>query len=86
MQPFLVSKYCANGNVMDFICEYPEVNRLLIVGNARHPVFSILTPSCQLHQVSSGMMYLHSQSIIHADLKAVRDSVRLSKQTNESDI
>ncbi|KDR78359.1 hypothetical protein GALMADRAFT_64814 [Galerina marginata CBS 339.88] len=52
-QPFLVTKYCPNGNVMDYIREFPEVNRMSI-----------------LHQVSVGMMYLHSQSIIHADLKA----------------
>ncbi|KAF8966869.1 kinase-like domain-containing protein, partial [Flammula alnicola] len=51
--PFLVTKYCPNGNVMNYIREYPEANRLSI-----------------LHQVSVGMMYLHSQSIIHADLRA----------------
>ncbi|KAF8154118.1 kinase-like domain-containing protein [Crassisporium funariophilum] len=29
-KPFLVTKYCPNGNVMDYIREYPEANRLLI--------------------------------------------------------
>ncbi|KAF9528867.1 kinase-like domain-containing protein [Crepidotus variabilis] len=52
-KPFLVTKYCANGNVMDYMRDFPEVNRLLI-----------------LHEISSGMVYLHEKTIIHADLKA----------------
>ncbi|KAF8999811.1 kinase-like domain-containing protein [Cyathus striatus] len=52
-QPFTLTRYCANGNVLEYLKQNMYANRVSI-----------------LHQISSGMAYLHSQRVIHADLKA----------------
>ncbi|KAJ8453996.1 hypothetical protein ONZ45_g19480 [Pleurotus djamor] len=52
-KPFMVSRYCPNGNALEFLRKYPEYQRIPM-----------------LHEISLGMVYLHSQSVIHSDLKA----------------
>ncbi|KAL0954124.1 hypothetical protein HGRIS_005266 [Hohenbuehelia grisea] len=52
-RPFMVSRFCQNGNALEFLRKYPQADRILV-----------------LHEISLGLVYLHSQSIIHSDLKA----------------
>ncbi|KAF9497851.1 WD40 repeat-like protein [Pleurotus eryngii] len=51
-RPFIVTRFCANGNVLEYLRQNPDADRVVL-----------------LHEVSLGMIYLHSQGIIHADLK-----------------
>ncbi|KAF4593620.1 hypothetical protein EYR40_008408 [Pleurotus pulmonarius] len=51
-RPFIVTRFCANGNVLEYLRRNPAADRVVL-----------------LHEVSLGMTYLHSQGIIHADLK-----------------
>ncbi|KAF4569433.1 hypothetical protein EYR36_009224 [Pleurotus pulmonarius] len=55
LKPFIVTRFCANGNVLEYLRRNPAADRVVL-----------------LHEVSLGMTYLHSQGIIHADLKGVR--------------
>ncbi|KAL0954109.1 hypothetical protein HGRIS_005255 [Hohenbuehelia grisea] len=51
-RPFMVTKFCKNGNVLQHLRSHPDANRTRI-----------------LHEVCLGMVYLHNQNVIHADLK-----------------
>jgi len=73
-KPFIVVPYLANGNARDYLVAHPKGNRLHIV-RIQHPylpfdLFQTLLD--QLHDIATGLDYLHSQQIVHGDLKAVR--------------
>jgi len=55
--PNLVSEYMQNGTVIDYMRGRPRYGQATIE---------------MIHGISSGLSYLHSRDIIHADLKAVR--------------
>ena len=63
-----------NGDIVEFISQYPQVNRLRLVC----PISPLFPQSpdtetlMKLAEVASGLQYLHSMGIIHGDLNPVR--------------
>ena len=71
-RPFIVMPYLRNGNVRDYIRARPGCDRLGIVYLTSFvEIFTVLIISTQIHHICLGLVYLHSQSIIHGDLKGV---------------
>ena len=72
-KPFIVMPYLKNGNARDYVDGHPGCNRLLIVMilHSASAFDLCLTRELQLHHVALGLVYLHSQRIMHGDLKAV---------------
>ena len=68
----MVSEWMPNGNVRQYVQDYPQVDRLQLVclpAPPRYPVF-ILTLR-QLLDICHGLQFLHSYDVIHGDLKGV---------------
>ncbi|EAU83453.2 TKL/TKL-ccin protein kinase [Coprinopsis cinerea okayama7 len=57
--PALVSPYCRNGTVFEYVQAYPHINRLPIIRG-----------------IANGLQYLHSQTVVHGDLKV--DNILMS--------
>ena len=70
--PFIVAPLMKNGNARMYIRNNQYCDRLKIVRSNLSCVFVTNLRCCdQLYDVSLGMVYLHSQNIVHGDLKAV---------------
>ena len=69
----MVSEWMPNGNINQFTKTHPEANRPRLV----RPPFATLLPSfqqlksLQLEGVTKGLIYLHSNGMVHGDLKGV---------------
>ena len=69
----MVSEWMPNGNINKFVKAHPEVNRFRLV----RPRSATLLPSFrqlkipQLADVAKGLIYLHSNGMVHGDLKSV---------------
>ena len=59
------------GNILNYVTKYPGANRLELVRSERQPSDPVLTVK-QLIGVTRGLGYLHSNEVIHGDLKSVR--------------
>lgn len=71
-KPFIVTPIMDNGNAMVYIQKHPTCDRLTIVCSIQTSLMHFLTRApCQMYHVSLGLVYLHSQNIVHGDLKAV---------------
>jgi len=68
---FIVMPYLTKGNVRDYFLEHPNGDRLHIISFSQVHVFCLILPA-QLHNISLGLVHLHSRKIVHGDLKAVR--------------
>ena len=70
----MISDWMTNGNIHDFMKVRPDANRLELVGFClTTPASSSLTVGylIQLGDVAKGLIYIHSQGMIHGDLKGV---------------
>ena len=71
----MVSDWMANGNISDFVKTHRDVDRHGIVGfhseSCRSPFVDDRT-ILQLVGVAEGLIYIHSEGMIHGDLKGVR--------------
>jgi len=66
----MVSEWMDNGNIRQYVLAHPKVNRpSLVSGSFPHPFR--MCSLCQLLDVIHGLMYLHSQNLVHGDLKGV---------------
>jgi len=75
---FTVSEWMVHGNVMQCIREH-STNRLELVRiSMSRGDISLTEPRQQLHGTARGLGYLHDANLIHADLKGVRTTTRLS--------
>lgn len=69
--PFLVTPFILGGNINDYIDGHPSCDRLKYVSLPLSPVHfhSYWTSCTQLHQASLGLAYLHTQGVIHGNVK-----------------
>jgi serine/threonine protein kinase len=69
--PFLVTPFILGGNINDYIQGHPSCDRLKYVSLplSRVPFHGYWTSYTQLHQTSLGLAYLHTQGIIHGNVK-----------------
>lgn len=70
--PALISPYCQEGNINDFLRRNPYADkaafvRTLSFSRRRRHFMKIL----QIHQAAEGLSYLHTRGFIHGDLKGV---------------
>ena len=74
--PFaMISEWMVNGTINDFVRAHPDVDRFGLVSfhsKSRCPLFVDHHVILQLSGVARGLIYIHSQGIIHGDLKGVR--------------
>jgi len=70
----MISDWMANGNINDFVKAHPDANRLELVSSSPRILLPSLTvgPGIKLEGVASGLIYIHSQGMVHGDLKGVR--------------
>ena len=73
----MVSEWMVNENINEFVKAHREANPLELVRfHSYHiPRLLLIRASSQLKEVTSGLMYIHSQGMIHGDLKGVRLSM-----------
>lgn len=65
----MVSECMDNGELGEFIEDNKEADRIQLVGPRSRPVASLKTLLRQLQDIATGLSYLHSQSMVHGDLK-----------------
>lgn len=69
----LVSEWMEHGTILRFVKNYPETNRLKLVCILSLPrTTSTNQLDTQIHDVASGLEYLHDFPFVHSDLKGVR--------------
>jgi len=70
----MISDWMMNGNINDFVKAHPDANRLELVSSSLRVLLPSLTvgPFIKLEGVASGLIYIHSQGMVHGDLKGVR--------------
>jgi hypothetical protein len=66
-----------NGNIVHYIEDHPESDRLPLVRSLTASAIVILIKIPKLAQSASGLCYLHEHNpgLIHGDIKGVRHSV-----------
>ena len=71
----MVSEWMPNGNIKEYIGTHQDANRFELVSPPLNIVsFSVLlivTTLRQLADVAKGLVHVHSQGMIHRDLKGV---------------
>ena len=74
----MVSEWMPNGNIDQYVKAHRDADRFELVSfslGSCHPHFSLMIPCFpQLADVAKGLMYMHSQGMIHGDLKGVRSN------------
>ena len=58
------------GNILSYVTKYPGANCLELVRSESQPSDPVLTVK-QLIGVTRGLGYLHSNEVVHGDLKSV---------------
>ena len=73
----LVSEWMPGGDLTEYVKKHPEVDRLELVC-VSPPYRTMHLPSRKLRGVVDGLHYLHSNNVIHGDLRGVRDRSKSS--------
>lgn len=70
--PLLVSLYCREGNINDYIRRRPRTHKGSVV-SLREDVVPELSLTCppKIGQITDGLLYLHESGFVHGDLKGV---------------
>ena len=71
-QPYIISQFMENGDLVHYLRRFPQANRVKLVRFAPLPHTSQLNnPPDQVHEINQGLSYLHSERVVHGDLKSV---------------
>jgi len=69
----MVSEWMSNGNINQFVAAHQDADRFeLVRSRSKLLYFSPVTDDPKLGDVTRGLVYMHSQCMIHGDLKGVR--------------
>lgn len=72
----MVTPYCENGNVLEFLrAKKLEIMQILCIVRFHSDCFNLwllIFLTSQIHGISCGLQYLHSEGVVHGDLRAVR--------------
>jgi serine/threonine protein kinase len=73
-RPSLISPYCREGDASKYLKKHPNADRMAIVRR----IYTVPRPSLiavfQVKGIAAGLKYLHSQNVVHGDLKLVSSS------------
>lgn len=85
MMPALISEWMERGTLHDIMRTFPRggIDALIMVRRVRIISQSIIIFVCQLRDIASGLAYLHSNHVIHADLKSVSKTFLTSMITSK---
>ena len=76
----MVSGWMANGNINQFVATHRDANRFELVGPPPASCYPHLSLTImwipQLGDVARGLVYMHSQGMVHGDLKGVSSENR----------
>ena len=67
----MVSEWMNGGNINEFIKAHRNVNRFELVSCPQCWLRLCSSPFQQLKDVTSGLVYMHDQAMVHGDLKGV---------------
>lgn len=77
--PASVSQWMENGTAEQYLKRDPSACYLsVVISNHTFPTVNIIQVRFQIRGVAKGLQYLHSQNVIHSDLKGVRTMSSLS--------
>ena len=71
--PQLVSDWIPGGNLTEYIKNHPGADQLGLVGILPASDDWVLT-ICKLSGIANGLEYLHSNDVVHGNLKGVCDN------------
>lgn len=74
--PQLISDLMSGATLTEYIANHSDADRLGLVGDPS-TAFTTCLPPHQLSDVTEGLNFLHSYSVIHGDLKGVSDCLDL---------
>ena len=77
----MVSRWMAQGNMLLYLRENGRVDRIRLVSLPASVIHhqSALTTNTQLRGITRGLVYLHSNGVIHGDLKGVSKTFDLPR-------
>ena len=61
-----------NGDLVHYLRKFPQANRVKLVKFSPFPYVAELNNLLdQVHEINQGLSYLHSEHVVHGDLKSV---------------
>lgn len=85
---FLISPFLENGSLLKYLNQNCKADRIKFVSQSLLLLFNRVfrpSPSAQILEIASGLVYLHKEGVIHGDVKAANVLVSLTGSTRLCD-